>query len=108
MKTKTELCNEIKKALSNMELGEEITIYGLDGNDGVPNLAMGVMCEQYFDSDNTTYLCGVYGSDSDFTMFREMDYEYIEDLVKDIVDWFFFTAKYMIGSSFNGISLTNE
>ena len=100
--------NEIKKALSNMVLGDEITIYGLDGNDGVPNLGMGVMCEQYFDSENTTYLCGVYGSDSDFTMFREFDYDYKEDMIEDMLDWLIVTANNMIGSTFNGLSLTNE
>lgn len=100
---------EIKQAISNMKIGDEITIYGLDGNNGVPNLGMGIICEQYFDSENTTYLCGVYGSDSDFTMFREFDYDYKDEMIEDISDWFINTAINMIGSNhFRGLSLKNE
>lgn len=102
--------DEIKKALANMKRGEELTIYGIDGTDEsvIPNLGMGVICETYFDSANTTYLCGVYGSDNDFTIFRDLDYDYTDDMIEDIVDWFIITASNSIGSNFKGLSLVNN
>lgn len=101
---------ELMNAILNVEDGDEITIYGLDGtaDDIMPDLAMGVRKDRYFDSDTPTYLCGVYGGDCNFASFFCGDYDTEEDCVKSIIIWLNETAFAMCGNNYEGLSLTKR
>ena len=81
--------NEIIQFLKDMALGTERTIMAIDGKEEsvMPNLAMGVIKNKYFDSDTTTFLAGVYGSDYEFRSFFAEDYEDEETCISDLVEW---------------------
>lgn len=91
--------------LNDMEVGTERTIMGIDGMaDGVmPDLAMGVIKEKFFDTNTTTYLVGVYGSDCDFHSFFGGNYDEEKDCVNDVVRWLESTAMAMCGGNYGGL-----
>ena len=81
--------NEIIQFLKDMELGTERTIMAIDGMEEsvMPDLAMGVIKDKYFDSDTTTYLVGVYGNDHEFRSFFVGDYDDEDTCIKDLAEW---------------------
>lgn len=80
---------ELTQFFKDMELGTEQTIMAIDGaeDDVMPDLAMGVIKEKYFDSNTTTFLAGVYGSDYELRSFFAGDYDDEDTCIKDLVEW---------------------
>lgn len=85
---------ELAQYLNDMELGTEQTIMAIDGaeDDVMPDLAMGIIKDKYFDSDTTTYLVGVYGNDHLFQSFFVSDYDDEYRCIYNIIEWFEQTA----------------
>ena len=96
---------ELAQFLKDMELGTEQTIMAIDGaeDDVMPDLAMGVIKDKYFDSDTTTYLVGVYGSDCDFSSFFSGDYDDEDTCIENVINWFNETGNAFCGVRFNGL-----
>lgn len=80
---------ELTQFLKDMELGTEQTIMAVDGaeDDVMPDLAMGVIKDHYFDSNTSTFLVGVYGSDCDFQAFFSGDYDDEDTCINAVANW---------------------
>ena len=96
---------ELAQFLKDMELGTEQIIMAIDGeeDDVMPDLAMGVIKEKYFDSDTTTFLAGVYGSDYEFRSFFAGDYDDEDTCIENVINWFNETGNAFCGVRFNGL-----
>lgn len=95
---------ELTQILKDMELGSEMTIMAIDGSedDIMPDLAMGVIKDHYFDSNTSTFLVGVYGSDCDFKAFFGGDYDDEDTCINAVVEWLE-SAGNAICSDFGGL-----
>lgn len=96
---------ELTQFFKDMGLGSEQTIMAIDGSEDsvMPDLAMGVIKNKYFDSDTTTYLAGVYGDKYNFCSFFVEDYDDEEECIKDLVEWLTGIGIGLCGANFNGL-----
>lgn len=96
---------ELVKFLEEMEIGAERTIMAIDGKEDsvMPDLAMGVIKEKFFDSETTTFLVGVYGSDCHFKAFFNGDYESEYNCIISVIVWLEQTAVSMCGMNYGGL-----
>lgn len=95
---------ELIQFLKDMELGTEQTVMAIDGeeDDVMPDLAMGVIKDKYFDSDTSTFLVGVYGSDCNFQAFFSGDYDDEDECLDIVTEWLTRTADGMC-NNFGGL-----
>lgn len=101
---------ELIKFFEEMEIGSERTIMAIDGADkfGLDDLAIGVIKDKFFDSETTTFLVGIFGSDYDFKSFFGGDYEDETECINAVIEYLEQVSINSCGSNYCGLYIKPE